>query len=77
MKKILNKPYAYILTFLLIVGATSCINDLDVVPIDPSVTQAFDQEEVFTKIYASMALTGQQGGAGTPDLDANYLLLSV
>lgn len=73
MKKILNKPYAYILTFLLIVGATSCINDLDVVPIDPSVTQAFDQEEVFTKIYASMALTGQQGGAGTPDLDANYI----
>jgi hypothetical protein len=46
---------------------------LNVTPIDPSVTQEFDQEAVFAKIYASMALTGQQGPAGIPDLDSDYI----
>ncbi len=45
-------------------GVTSCINDLDVKPIDPSTTMEFNQNEVFTKIYATMGLTGIQGPAG-------------
>lgn len=49
--------------------STSCIGDLDVKPIDPSVTQAFDQDGVFAKIYATMALTGQEGPAGRGDVD--------
>ena len=73
MKKLNIKSYVYILSFLFVVAATSCVNDLNVTPIDPSVTQTFDQEAVFAKIYASMALTGQEGPAGTPDLDADYI----
>lgn len=48
---------------------TSCVGDLDVTPIDPSVTQTFDQNGVFTKIYATLALTGQEGPAGNGDVD--------
>lgn len=50
-------------------GLTSCVNDLDVKPIDPSTTMDFNQNEVFTKIYATMGLTGQEGPAGMGDVD--------
>jgi hypothetical protein len=49
--------------------STSCISDLDVEPIDPSVTQTFEQDGVFAKIYATLALTGQEGPAGRGDVD--------
>lgn len=45
-------------------GMTSCIQDLDIEPIDPSTVQTFNEQDVFTKVYASWALTGQQGPAG-------------
>ncbi len=54
--------------FALSVSMTSCVDDLNVNPIDPSVTQTFNQDEVFTKIYASLALTGQEGPAGSGDV---------
>ncbi|MCB0426659.1 MAG: RagB/SusD family nutrient uptake outer membrane protein [Mangrovimonas sp.] len=53
----------------------SCHNDLDQSPIDPD---SFTEEDVFAnateaksalaKLYASLALTGQQGPAGQPDI---------
>lgn len=73
MKKIAFKSYLLILSLLVLAGVSSCTKDLDVTPIDPSITQTFDQDAVFTKIYASMALTGQEGPSGTPDLDASYV----
>ncbi|MEY8721528.1 starch-binding outer membrane lipoprotein SusD [Bacteroides stercorirosoris] len=50
-------------------GATSCINDLDISPIDPQTGGSFDQEGVFVKGYAMLGVTGQKGIAGSPDLD--------
>ena len=52
-------------------GMVSCVGDLDVTPIDPSVTMEFDRNKVFTKIYATMGLTGIEGpaGTGTGDVD--------
>jgi len=44
------------------------VNDLDLEPIDPSVSQKFDQDLVFTKIYSSLTLTGQEGPAGDGDV---------
>ena len=59
-----------VLLVLLAMGvSTSCISDLDVEPIDPSVTQTFEQDGVFAKIYATLALTGQEGPAGRGDVD--------
>ncbi len=49
-------------------GITSCIGDLDVEPIDPSVTTTFDQNKVFTKLYATLGLTGIEGPSGSGDL---------
>ncbi|MHB9141143.1 MAG: RagB/SusD family nutrient uptake outer membrane protein [Paludibacter sp.] len=57
-----------ILSLACAISLTSCVNDLNVQPIDPSVIQTFDQDGVFAKIYSSLALTGQQGPAGNGDV---------
>ena len=54
---------------------TACHNDLDQAPIDPD---SFTEKDVFTnaneakgalaKLYASFALTGQEGPSGQPDI---------
>lgn len=50
-------------------GMTSCIQDLDISPIDPQSSATFDQNSVFVKAYAMLGVTGQKGVAGSPDLD--------
>lgn len=54
---------------------TACLKDLDVVPIDDSeITSAtvFDNPEayrqVLAKLYAGLAISGQQGPSGQPDI---------
>ena len=55
---------------------SSCVNDLDVEPIDPNVTTASDIfsdpasfKQALAKIYASYAVGGQTGGGGgNPDI---------
>jgi hypothetical protein len=61
----------YILLFGSVLLLTSCLKDLNVEPIDPNQATAnnvFDSEEAYlqalAKIYASYALSGQQGGGG-------------
>jgi len=80
-----NNIYILLSAMLLMLMA-SCINDLDVKPIDPDdktsediyeTTQ--DYKEGLAKLYASIALSGQQGPAGNPDIKgidegfSNYL----
>ncbi|PIE48083.1 MAG: RagB/SusD family nutrient uptake outer membrane protein [Flavobacteriales bacterium] len=72
MKNIINKLLA-VAVIALMFGA--CHKDLDQSPIDPD---SFTEEDVFSsdaeakgalaKLYASMALTGQQGPAGQADI---------
>lgn len=47
---------------------TSCVKDLDVDPINPQQTMEADYDALFNKIYASFALTGQEGPHGKKDL---------
>lgn len=54
----------------------ACVNDLNTVPIDKDVTTAnvvFDNPEsylqVLAKLYAGLAVTGQQGPAGQADIE--------
>ncbi len=54
---------------------TSCVNDLDQLPIDPNTSTAESvytseeaYEQVVAKIYAALALTGQKGPAGNGDV---------
>lgn len=42
---------------------------LDRKPLDPNTVTDFNQDAVFSKIYATFALTGQQGPAGSGDVD--------
>ena len=61
------------LTMIMLI--TSCVGDLDVKPIDPNlITSAtvYDNPEAYkqglAKLYATFALSGQQGPAGQPDI---------
>jgi len=62
------KLFIPIVSLIFAIGMTSCVNDLNVQPIDPSVIQTFDQDGVFAKIYSSLALTGQEGPSGNGDV---------
>ncbi len=70
------KNITYIISIILLgFVSVSCQKDLDQNPIDPD---SFTQQDVFAnaqqakgalaKVYASLALTGQQGPAGQPDI---------
>ena len=64
-----NNKWFYIIALMIVaMCTTSCLNDLNVVPINPQVTQTFNQDEVFAKTYASFAISGQQGPAGNNDI---------
>ncbi|MGL5958065.1 MAG: RagB/SusD family nutrient uptake outer membrane protein, partial [Phocaeicola sp.] len=55
--------------FALTLSFSSCIGDLNVDPtIDASTSMEFNRNQVFTKIYANMALTGQKGPDGSGDI---------
>ena len=73
----MKKVSIYNLFFLLLLMAAlpACFNDLDTVPLDDdSVTSAavYDNPEayrqVLAKLYAGLAVSGQQGPAGQPDI---------
>ena len=64
-----KKIFASALMVTAILGTSSCINDLDISPIDPQYAPNFDQNDVFVKEYALLGLTGQKGPAGSADLD--------
>lgn len=66
--KYLNLPLLVVVALL---GFTmnACVDDLNVKPIDPSTTLEFHQDQVFTKIYATLGLTGQRGPADEPDIE--------
>lgn len=73
MKFIVNK--ISIVTTLCLLLMMSCIGDLDVTPIDPRTTTSADvytttesYKAGLAKLYATYALTGQQGPAGAGDV---------
>lgn len=55
------------LAALLGFGMTAC--SLDREPLDPNTDTKFDKDAVFAKCYATFGLTGQQGPAGSGDVD--------
>lgn len=69
MKNKIKNILHVVVATLVIIFAASCVDDLNVTPINPQVTQTFDQNGVFTKAYAAFSLTGQRGPAGNIDID--------
>ena len=58
-----------VLVFGVVAGFTSCVQDLNTVPIDKHSATSFNQDAVFSKCYATLATTGQKGPDGDCDID--------
>jgi hypothetical protein len=61
--------------FITVFGV-GCVDDLNTIPLDPDVKTAnavFEDtnsyKQVLAKLYAGLAVTGQQGPAGQPDIE--------
>lgn len=74
MKSIFKKTLS-IVTLSSMVMFTGCLKDLDTIPIDKDVTttgtvyENYDNYiKVLAKCYAGLSLSGQQAGAGNPDI---------
>ena len=69
----MNKIFKYILCAAVVLlmggGLTSCINDLDVEPIDPSLQSDVTPEQLFNKCYSVFATSGNNGGDDNVDVD--------
>lgn len=53
---------------LVALAFASCVKDLNTTPIDKNSVTGFNQDALFTKIYATLATTGQKGPAGEADV---------
>ena len=69
----MNKFFKYIqcaaAAMLIAGGLTSCIGDLDVEPIDPSLQSDVTPEQLFNKCYSVFATSGNNGGDDNVDVD--------
>ena len=69
----MDKLYKYIicaaLTIMMIVGFNSCVKDLDVEPIDPSLQSDVIPEQLFNKCYSVFATSGNNGGDDVTDVE--------
>ena len=63
----MNKFLKIQLLSLAAVSLIGCVNDLNTTPIDHNSSTSFNQDRMFTKCYACMALIGQSG----PDSDSD------
>ena len=48
-------------------GLSAC--SLDRTPLDPNTNTTFNQDEVYSKVYATFGTTGQKGPDGSGDVD--------
>ena len=69
----MNKFFKYILSAAVVLMTTgcltSCVNDLDVEPIDPSLQSDVTPEQLFNKCYSVFATSGNNGGDDNVDVD--------
>jgi len=56
---------------LLIMGMTSCANDLNISSIDPQTSTSYEDMELLAKVYGTLGLTGQKGPAGSGDISSD------
>ena len=69
----MNKYFKYIVcaavALLMGMGLNSCVKDLDVEPIDPSLINDVTPEQLFNKCYSVFATSGNNGGDDNVDID--------
>ena len=65
----MNKFLKLAVLVMAVAGLSACVQDLNTKPIDPNSSTAFNQDRMFTKCYACMAVIGQSGPDGDSDVD--------
>ncbi len=55
----------------LILGVTSCANDLNISSIDPQTSQSYEDMSLLAKVYGTLGMTGQKGPAGSGDISSD------
>lgn len=66
---IMNK-FSKILTLVVfMLSMTACVHNLDTKPIDPNSSTSFNQDRMFTKCYACMAVIGQSDAGSDSDVE--------
>ena len=56
---------------LLVLGMTSCANDLNISSIDPQTSTSYEDMQLLAKVYGTLGMTGQKGPAGSGDISSN------
>lgn len=65
MKRLVKYSLMVCIAFAL----TACVKDLNTEPIDPNSSTSFNQDRMFTKCYACMAVIGQSDPGGDSDVE--------
>lgn len=65
MKKLFN----FAIMAFVALGMASCVQDLNTKPIDPNSSTSFNQDRMFTKCYACMAVIGQSDAGSDSDVE--------
>ena len=53
---------------LLVLGMTSCANDLNISSVDPQTSTSYEDMQLLAKVYGTLGMTGQKGPAGSGDI---------
>jgi len=59
----------YFALAFVVLGMASCVHNLNTKPIDPNSSTSFNQDRMFTKCYACMAVIGQSGPGENSDVE--------
>lgn len=65
----MNKFLKISVLFVMALGLTACVNDLNTRPIDKTSSTSFNQDRMFTKCYSTLALIGQSGPGEDSDVE--------
>ena len=56
---------------LLVLGMTSCANDLNISSVDPQTSTSYEDMQLLAKVYGTLGMTGQKGPAGSGDISSD------
>lgn len=65
----MNNFWKIQLVALAAISLTACVNDLNTTPLDPNSSTSFNEDRMFTKCYAVLALIGQADAGSDSDVE--------